>query len=593
MVSQLELEVTPGATADEFAVRVIRAVAGGRPAGTMRLDTESLLAACVGLEDTVLASAVSARRTLSPGEERLRKVGQQLFDALFCGDVEEAYRSSSSVAVERSEKLRLVLRLSVPVLAGFPWEAMYDGKTDEYVCLKEPLVRHVEAPFTPEPLAVDPPLRVLGLVASPGSMAALDVAVERDRLMEALRGPVGAGRIEVEWLMQASWEAVHDKLLSDTWHVLHFIGHGDYDYNSDQGVIALVAPSGRAHLVEADRLADLLDQASPTPRLVVLNSCESGRGGGRDLFSSTAATLVKAGISAVAAMQFTVSDPGAIAFARGFYSALANGRTIDEAARSGRIGIRGTPGTLEWVTPVLYVRGDANQLFNLKRVRTQPSPRLQSLYAEGRALLEAQQYDGALQRFEDVFNLDPDYRDAAALRAKAAQLCSTAHPHAGVSVAPEQSARSTATTDGGTADHGADGSRGKRQQKQRPADQARPKRRWWRRKGVVIPAAVLAVIAVGVVIAFAWWPHPLFNGYTLQPTPIHVEPNLSSPIVGNLAADTSVYIACTRYGDWVRLGPSNTQLWDKVRTDPHGKDLGFVPDAYVHTGSGNPEGPAC
>jgi hypothetical protein len=71
------------------------------------------------------------------------------------------------------------------------------------------------------------------------------------------------------------------------------------------------------------------------------------------------------GISAVAAMQFTISDPAAIAFARGFYAALVHGRSVDEAARSGRISILGTPGTMEWVTPVLYVRGEVTRLFKL------------------------------------------------------------------------------------------------------------------------------------------------------------------------------------------------------------------------------------
>jgi hypothetical protein len=192
--------------------------------------------------------------------------------------------------------------------------------------------------------------------------------IERDRLMVALKRPIDEGRLHVEWLMQATWEDVHDKLLSDTWHVLHFIGHGDYDPTADQGVIALIDGDGTHHAVGADRLAGLLDQASPTSRLVVLNSCESGRGGSNDLFSSTAATLVRGGISPVAAMQFTVSDSGAIAFARAFYSALAHGRSVDEAARSGRIGMYGSPGNLEWVTPVLYVRGDTGHLFNLKPV---------------------------------------------------------------------------------------------------------------------------------------------------------------------------------------------------------------------------------
>jgi hypothetical protein len=102
----------------------------------------------------------------------------------------------------------------------------------------------------------------------------------------------------------------------------------------------------------------------------VLNSCKSGRSGASDLFSSTAATLVKRGIDAVAAMQFTVSDAGATKFARGFYSALANGHGIGDAVGAGRVGLRGTPGSLEWVTPVLYVRDDAATLFRI----TSPPP---------------------------------------------------------------------------------------------------------------------------------------------------------------------------------------------------------------------------
>ena len=147
--------------------------------------------------------------------------------------------------------------------------------------------------------------------------------------------------------------------------MLHFIGHGTYDTDTDEGVLAFVGRDGRADYVTASALADLLDEAEPTPRLVVLNSCQSGAGGTTDLFSGTAAALAHSGIRAVAAMQFSISDSAALAFARGFYTALAHGRGIDEAVRSGRIGILGLGrGTLEWVTPVLYLRGDA-RLFDM------------------------------------------------------------------------------------------------------------------------------------------------------------------------------------------------------------------------------------
>src|SRR5262249_12567577 len=172
------------------------------------------------------------------------------------------------------------------------------------------------------------------------------------------------GRVELDWELQASWDGVHEKLLGEPWHVVHFVGHGDFDPGVDEGAIALVGESGRADLVEASRLVELLSEARPSPRLVVLNSPASGAGG-TDLFSGTAAALVHTGIHAVVAMQFSISDDAAIRFARGFYTALAEGRGIDEAARSGRIAILGmAPGTLEWVTPVLYLRGDTTQLFN-------------------------------------------------------------------------------------------------------------------------------------------------------------------------------------------------------------------------------------
>ncbi|MGE5697014.1 MAG: CHAT domain-containing protein [Candidatus Sericytochromatia bacterium] len=376
MASVFELEVTAGAAEGQFTVRVVRSIAGVASTATMHLDTTSYVSARDDLETVVLASAATSRRILTPGEQRLRGVGQQLFEALFSGPVYEAYRASVSAADAGGERLRLVLQLDAPELAAIPWEAMYDPGNDEYICRADPLIRQIPS-ATPEPLEVASPLEVLVLVASPDGMMALDVEAERTRLSEALAEPIADGRIHLKWLMQASWAEVQDEMLSGTWHVLHFIGHGDYDPGSEQGVIALVGDDRGPNLVEADRLADLLNQAAPTPRLVVLNSCQSGKSGTRDLFSSTAATLVRRGIGAVAAMQFPVSDAGAIKFARGFYSALASGRSVGDAIGSGRVGLLSSAGSLEWVTPVLYVRGDAATLFRISsppRQSTQTAP---------------------------------------------------------------------------------------------------------------------------------------------------------------------------------------------------------------------------
>ncbi|MGV8966490.1 MAG: CHAT domain-containing protein [Cellulomonas sp.] len=364
MDNVIELEVGEGRQEGTYALRVLRSVSGGEPTGTLVLDIDELLAQRPLIEATVLASAVAARRATSVAEQPVRTMGQQLFEKVFSGPIGGAYRASLGVARERGEGLQVVLRLTAPGLAALPWETLYDPEIEAYVCRKEPLVRHVPGQFTPEALAVQPPLRILGMVASPRGLPVLDVQAEQDRLREALSAHIDAGRVELVWLDDVSWAGVHAKLLQESWHILHFIGHGGYDMVTDEGVLALVGPDLRADYVGASSFADLLDEAEPTPRLVVLNSCASGATGAEDLFSGTAAALVRSGIHAVAAMQFAVSDGAAIAFARGFYTAIASGRGIDDAVRSGRIGILGTHrGTLEWVTPVMYLRGGGTQLF--------------------------------------------------------------------------------------------------------------------------------------------------------------------------------------------------------------------------------------
>ncbi|AMB42219.1 MULTISPECIES: CHAT domain-containing protein [Paenarthrobacter] len=368
MDCDIELEIGTGSTRGEYTVHVVRAPAGGHASGRFTLDIDGIQGRLPQLEATVLASAVAARRTLPVAEVAVREVGQQLFQALFTREVYGTYRASLGAAQHAGQQLRVVLRLAAPELATMPWETLFDPETETYLCQTEPLLRHIPAPdYNQNPLDVAPPLRILGIVASPRDLPALDVQAEKDHLAQALAGPGDEGRVELVWTRSGTWDDVQSMLLAGPWHVVHFVGHGDYDSRTDEGRIALVGNDGRAAMVRAVRLMALLSVAAPRPRLVVLNSCSSGEMGQTDLFSGTASALVRSGIGAVAAMQFAISDSAAIAFAHGFYAAIANGRTVDEAARIGRISVMASPdGTLEWVTPALYVRGGSTQLFSLQ-----------------------------------------------------------------------------------------------------------------------------------------------------------------------------------------------------------------------------------
>jgi len=366
MVSEFVVEVGAGPSPGVFQTRVVSSAAGGEPTGMMRLGVDDMLTARDRLAAVVLGSAVTARTIVPVGEAEVRRMGEYLFGALFIGEVGSTYRASVVAAQERGEQLRVQLRLTAPKLSALPWEAMFDPGTGTYLSRRERLVRHVPAPYTVPPLPVTGPLRILVIIASPRDLPGLDVDAEVARLASALEVPVREGRIELSWVRHATWPEVQSRLMRGPWHVVHFIGHGDYSLERDQGQIVFEGPDGRRDLVEAERLADLLVEASPTPRLVVLNSCSSGREGLADLFSGTASNLAHNGVSAVAAMQFAVSDPAAIEFARGFYNAIASGRGVDDAVQSGRRAILGLGNTLEWVTPVLYLRGNNAQLFTIR-----------------------------------------------------------------------------------------------------------------------------------------------------------------------------------------------------------------------------------
>ena len=238
------------------------------------------------LQQAVLASAVDTRKVLSEDERCVREVGRQMFAALLgTGEVAGRYRASAALAAERGEALRVVMRIGDPVLAGLPWEAMYDEAAGEYVCRRDQLVRHVGVASSVAPLAVAPlPLRILAVVSSPRGLPALDTARERKLLEQALARLSRAGLAKVTWAPSAAWADLQDMLLGGVWHVVHFIGHGDFDPGRDEGILALTREDGRVDLVEASRLVDLLRQARPMPRLVLLNSCAGAAMGRADLF---------------------------------------------------------------------------------------------------------------------------------------------------------------------------------------------------------------------------------------------------------------------------------------------------------------------
>jgi hypothetical protein len=359
-----DLEITEESTPRSYSVAARSPE--GETQGRMRFpfDEWELRDKLKDVENALLRSAGKRRRIGAPEEQAVQSFGRALFEALLAGEVGAHYRMSLREARRQNKGLRLKLHVRPPELSALPWEFVYDPQHD-YLCLSSmtPLVRYPDVPQPIERLTVTPPLRILGMVASPRGLPQLDVGHEKRLMEEAIKDLRSQGVVELTWLEGQSWRDLQRAMRYGPWHVFHFIGHGGFDPETEEGATALADEQGRKHLLGATALARLLDDHYSL-RLVFLNSCEGARGSPRDAFSSVAANLIRCGIPAVVAMQYEITDRAAIEFSRDFYEAVADGLPVDAAVAEARTAIS-MANDLEWGTPVLYMRSSEGQIFDI------------------------------------------------------------------------------------------------------------------------------------------------------------------------------------------------------------------------------------
>jgi tetratricopeptide (TPR) repeat protein len=232
---------------------------------------------------------------------------------------------------------------------------------------------------------------------------------------------------------QATILALQDRLAEQPYHVLHYMGHGDFDEQTGQGVLLMEDETGQGAMVDGSTLGVLLRDL-PAMRLVFLNACETARvtkDKGLDPFAGVAAAMVMAGIPAVVAMQFPISDDAAITFSQKFYPLLARGESVDAAVAEGRRAIRLSEArTMEWGTPVLFMRAPQGVIFQVTEDQRQQVPlpplpepseevdealerRLAELYTQGLSAFWLEEWEKAVHSFRTIVDVRPYYEDAA------------------------------------------------------------------------------------------------------------------------------------------------------------------------------------
>ncbi len=329
-----------------------------------------------------------ANRTIS--RKDFEAFAQRLGELILPPYARQLYQSSLA-CLQEGDGLRVRLRLTRE-LAFLPWEyalvKLHAGEIipDDHWSLdfRVSIVRHESIAVPAAPFRNGPNRRVVVAMASPEPYERyphLNLQKEQTAIKEKLREVSGVNAefhpdLDLEAETHGITQDAIQKILRDAADIFHFSGHGIFREELGEqglqghGVLVLADEHNRAKEVTAEILSGLLAQGHI--RLVVLDACESGE---RDRFlqwSSVALALLRGGIPAVVAMQYSVYDDLSKEFAAKLYEYLVAGLTIDEAVTQARRAMYRTASEKrdrselldrDWGAPLLYLRNSGGNIF--------------------------------------------------------------------------------------------------------------------------------------------------------------------------------------------------------------------------------------
>ena len=365
--------------AESGGYRVMAAVGESRCHGTLELP-DAVGTVLTRASQTIRPSGMVNRDGASetpeppPAAPDNRDLGVQLFKALFRDEIRSLFDQTVRPAggsANRATRIKLFVAPEgdgMAHIASLPWELIAESANDSPLALsrRTPVVRSFDLRRPPNPIDQVDTLRILRIVSNPKGTAPLNLDEERARLDSAF-GQLP--NVVVDDLTPPTVEKLQEVLRDHDYHVIHYMGHGTFSTTTGKGALLFEsAKDGTAVELDADALEQLLAD-EPMTRLVYLSACRTAQVSdkqGANPFAGIAPALLKAGVPAVVAMQYPISDDAAIVFARTFYMALMKGMAVDAAVSEGRKALSTSTVALlrrEWATPVLYMRALNGALF--------------------------------------------------------------------------------------------------------------------------------------------------------------------------------------------------------------------------------------
>jgi len=180
---------------------------------------------------------------------------------------------------------------------------------------------------------------ILILASNPEDTRRLRIDKEACQIEQSLRRSQNQVQYKLEQRWAVGTSDFRQALLDLNPKIVHFCGHG-----SGEGLI-VEDENGQSKFLTTEALANLFKACAEHIECVILSAC----------YSEVQAKEIAKYIDYVIGMSDKLEDKSAIEFAKGFYDALAAGRSIENAYEIGNnaIQLENIPG---YLTPKLYVK---------------------------------------------------------------------------------------------------------------------------------------------------------------------------------------------------------------------------------------------
>ncbi len=287
--------------------------------------------------------------------------GQQLARMLFVEPVRAAFSQAQAAMAVQNIPLRIYLAIdaSAAELQSLAWELMHDPLN-----LQSPLILREQVLFSRYVLSSDlrplPKARnranALVVVANPKNLEHYGLSpLDLDREYSVSRvvlGDIPTTRLEL---------ATPDNLsgaLRQGYSVLYLVAHSVL---ASDGRIALFldGPDGRVVRLTLPDFESIITSLADPPQLVVLGAVQGAATRHSEAQAPLAWQLVRAGVSAVLAVQQAMSLEETRTFMSVFFRELARDHLVDRAVAAARSAIRHHPG---WWAPMLFMRMRSGRL---------------------------------------------------------------------------------------------------------------------------------------------------------------------------------------------------------------------------------------